>query len=64
MRVKLAIIDEITNISIIKNNIVKIEIDKDTENFLMKENEKDENLLLETIKMHIAIAKSLWQIKL
>jgi hypothetical protein len=31
---------------------------------LIKENERDEDLLVEATKMHIAIAKSLWQIKL
>ena len=31
---------------------------QDTTNFLIKENERDEDLLLEATKIHIAIAKS------
>ena len=65
MRAQLAAIGEIMNISNTENNARRLEeIDKDTEIFLIKENERDENLLLETTKIHIAIAKSLWQIKL
>ena len=65
MRAKLAAIGEIMSINNTKNNGRKIEeIDKDTEIFLIKENERDKNLLLKATKMHIAIAKSLWQIKL
>ena len=62
---ELETIGEIKNISITENNASWIvEVDKDTENFMINENEKDEDLLLEATKMHIAIAKFLWQIKL
>ena len=65
MRVELAAIGEVINISDTKNSRIRIEkIDKDTEIFLIDENERDEDLFLEAIKMHITIAKSLWQIKL
>ena len=38
-------------------------ISKDTKIFLIKQNERDEDLLLEATKMHIATTKSLWHIK-
>ena len=34
------------------------EIDKDTKIFLIKKNERDEDLLVKATKMHITIAKS------
>ena len=53
------------NINNTENNGKKIEeIDKDTKIFLIKENERNEDSLLEATKIHIAIAKSLWHIKL
>lgn len=65
MRVELAVIGEVRNISDTKNSRIRIEeIDKDTEIFLINENERDKDLFLEAIKMHITIAKFLWQIKL
>ena len=65
MRAELAAIGEIRSINNTENSGRRLEeIDKDTEIFLIKKNERDGNLLLEAIKMHIAIAKSLWQIKL
>ena len=65
MRAELSAIGEIRNISNTEDSGRRIEeIDKDTEIFLIKQNERDEDLLLEAIKMHITIAKSLWQIKL
>ena len=65
MRAELAAIGEVRNISITENDTRRAEVvDRDTEIFLIKENEKDEDLLIEATNMHIAIAKSLWQIKL
>ncbi len=65
MRAEVAAIGEIRNVNNTENNARRVEeIDKDTEIFLIKENEIDEDLLLEATNMHIAIAKSLWQIKL
>ena len=65
MRAELSAICEIRNISNTEDSGRRIEeIDKDTEIFLIKQNERDEDLLLEVTKMHITIVKSLWQIKL
>ena len=59
MMVELAAIGEFINISIIKNDTRRAEVvDRDTEIFLIKENEKDKNLLIEVTNMHISIAKS------
>jgi hypothetical protein len=65
IRVELAALGEVRNVNNIKNSERRAEdVDKDTEIFLIKENEKDEDLLLEATNMHIIMAKSLWQIKL
>ena len=65
MRAELAAISEIMSINNTENSGRRIkEIDKDTKIFLIKENKRDEDLLLESTKMHIVIAKSLWHIKL
>jgi hypothetical protein len=65
MRAELAALGEVKNISNIENSGRRAkDLDKDTEFFLIKENDKDEDLLLEATNMHIAMAKSLWQIKL
>ena len=65
MRVELAVIGEIRNISITKKYTRRTEVvDRDIEIFLIKKMKKNEDLLIETTNIHIAIAKSLWQIKL
>ena len=65
MRVELTAIGEIKNINNTKNNGRMIEdIDKETGVFFIKENERDEDLLLEATKIYIAIAKYLWKIQL
>jgi hypothetical protein len=65
MRAELATLRDIRNVSNIENSGRRAEdVDRDTEIFLIKENEKYEDLLLEATNMHIAIAKSLLQIKL
>lgn len=65
MRAEVAIIGEV-KISVLQKitqGIAEI-VDKTTQVFLIKQHEKNEDLLLEAKKMHIAIAKSLRQIKL
>lgn len=65
MRVELAAIGEIKNVSNIENIERRIEeIDKKTEIFMIKENESDEDLLLKAIKMYMTVVKSFWHIKL
>ena len=60
MRVELTAIGKVRNAINTENSKKKAEeIDKDAKIFLIKENKKDEDLLLEATQMHLAIAKSL-----
>lgn len=57
MRAKLAAIGEVKNIRISVNDTRRAEVvDIDTQNFLIKGNRNEEDLSIEFIYMHIAIA--------